>query len=117
MRSRISSPASAQSILQMTLVLVILAIASFGLFKTNPTTGHWLQVYDPAGNWILSTLLAVLPVLMLLGAMAIVRLKAHIAAVIGLLTALAVALAVYHILVPFCLLVPFWLLAMRARMR
>jgi lactate permease len=95
-RPRSTSPASAQSILLMSLVLLTLVIASLSLLKTNPTTGHWLQVYDPAGNWTLSTLLAAVPVIALLGAMAVLRLKAHIAAIIGLFAALIVALAVYH---------------------
>jgi lactate permease len=66
------------------------------LFKTNSTTGNWAQNYDPAGHWWVSTGLAALPVIVLLGVMAILRLKAHVAAVIGLLTALAVAIAIYH---------------------
>lgn len=66
------------------------------LFRTNPAKGNWTQNYNPAGNWDLSTLLAALPVIALLGAMAILRLKAHVAAAIGLLTALTVAIAIYH---------------------
>ena len=50
----------------------------------------------PTGHWQLSTLVAALPVLVLLGAMAVLRLKAHVAAVLGLGTALAVAIAVFH---------------------
>ena len=41
-------------------------------------------------------MLAALPIVVLLGAMAILRLKAHIAAVAGLVTALAVAMVVFH---------------------
>ncbi len=66
------------------------------LLKTNPATGRWAQGYDPTGHWWLSTILAALPVLVLLGAMAVLRLKAHVAAVAGLLTALTVAIAVFH---------------------
>jgi lactate permease len=79
-------------------VLGILAIAGSAVYllKTNPTTGTWAQAYDPAGVWWLSTIFAALPVLVLLGAMAIFRLKAHWAAVIGLATALTIAIAVYH---------------------
>jgi len=75
--------------------LVLLSGAVY-LFRTNPATGKWAQTYDPTGRWWLSTIAAALPVFVLLGAMAILRLKAHIAAAIGLLTALAVAIAVYH---------------------
>jgi lactate permease len=76
--------------------VLTLAGGAIYLFKTNPATGTWAQTYDPAGNWALSTLLAALPVIVLLGAMAILRLKAHVAAAIGLLATLAVAIAVYH---------------------
>ena len=76
---------------------ILLAAASvIYLLKTNSPTGHWAQGYDPTGHWWLSTLLAALPVAVLLWAMALLRLKAHVAALIGLLTALAVALAFYH---------------------
>ena len=66
------------------------------LLKTNPHTGSWAQGYDPTGRWWLSTLFAALPVAVLLASMALLRLKAHVAAVAGLLTALTVAIAVFH---------------------
>jgi lactate permease len=66
------------------------------LFKTNPAVGRWAQGYDPTGKWWLSTAIAALPILVLLGAMAVLRVKAHIAAISGLLTALIVAIAVFH---------------------
>ena len=66
------------------------------LLKTNPSQGSWKQRYDPMGHWWLSTLLAALPVLVLLGSMAILRVKAHIAAVLGLGAALVIALLVFH---------------------
>src|SRR6202453_2587946 len=89
-------PASAASIALLACVAAALITAAIYLFKTNSATGSWAQNYDPAGHWWISTLLAALPVIVLLGAMAILRLKAHFAAVIGLLTALAVAIAIYH---------------------
>jgi lactate permease len=76
-------------------VVAVVAGAIY-LLRTNPRTGVWRQGYDPTGHWWLSTLLAAMPVVVLLGAMAIFRLKAHVAAVIGLLTALTIAIAVYH---------------------
>jgi lactate permease len=91
-----SKPASTASIVLIASALAVLAAAAIYLLKTNPATGQWAQRYDPAGNWPLSTLLAALPVIVLLGAMAVIRLKAHVAAAIGLLTALTVALLVYH---------------------
>ncbi len=56
----------------------------------------WTQVYDPLGNLLLSALLAALPVVVLLGALAFFRVKAHSAALLGLATALATALVVYQ---------------------
>jgi lactate permease len=55
----------------------------------------WNQAYDPAGHWLVSTLLAALPVFVLLGTLAFLKLKAHWAASLGLLSALFVALVVF----------------------
>jgi len=76
--------------------VVALVLGAAYLLKTNPATGRWAQAYDPTGVWWLSTMVAALPVLVLLGAMAVFRLKAHVAAVLGLGTALAVAMAIFH---------------------
>ncbi len=56
----------------------------------------WQQIYDPAGNPLLSTLLAALPVVVLLGALGFFKIQAHIAALLGLLAALAIAVFVFH---------------------
>lgn len=56
----------------------------------------WQQIYDPAGNPLLSTLLAALPVVVLLGALGFFKIQAHIAALLGLLAALAIAIFVFH---------------------
>src|SRR6266446_8912787 len=55
----------------------------------------WTQVYDPLNSPWLSTLLAALPTILLLGLLATGRVSAHAAALVGLLTALAVAIFVY----------------------
>ncbi|HWU84878.1 MAG TPA: L-lactate permease [Rhodocyclaceae bacterium] len=55
----------------------------------------WQQVYDPTGNWILSTLLAAIPVVVMLAALAFFHIKAHIAAGLGLAAALLVAVLAY----------------------
>jgi len=87
---------SALSVAIVVAGIVTLVAGATYLLKTNPHTGSWLQGYDPTGHWWLSTLFAAMPVVVLLGAMAIFRLKAHVAAVIGLGTALTIAIAVYH---------------------
>lgn len=51
----------------------------------------WSQVYDPLSSMWLSTLLAALPVLVLLGAIGIFEMRAHLAALLGLASALLVA--------------------------
>ena len=51
----------------------------------------WQQVYDPFGNRVLSTLAAAVPIVLLLALIATGKIKPHIAAAIGLLAALAIA--------------------------
>ena len=55
----------------------------------------WQQIYDPFGNMIISTLLAAVPVVVMLAALGFFHIKAHIAAALGLLSALAVAVFAY----------------------
>ncbi len=56
----------------------------------------WLQSYDPFHHWWLSTLFAALPIAILLGCMAILKLKAHIAALIALASILLLVLLGFH---------------------
>jgi lactate permease len=55
----------------------------------------WTQVYAPLGNLYLSALVAAVPVVVLLGALAFFHVKAHWAALMGLAIALAIAVGVY----------------------
>jgi lactate permease len=97
-----TAPAARQKSPSALLIAIesIAALALLGgvvyLFKTNPSGGHWAQGYDPTGHWMVSTLIAALPIVVLLGAMAILRLKAHVAALAGLATALLAAIIVFH---------------------
>ena len=55
----------------------------------------WQQIYDPLGNPFLSTVLAAIPVVVLLAAIGIFRIKAHYAALLGLAAALIIAVFVF----------------------
>src|SRR5437773_1323776 len=55
----------------------------------------WSQVYDPLGSPVLSTLVAALPVVVLLGALGLLRLRAHVAALLGLATALVASVLAF----------------------
>jgi lactate permease len=56
----------------------------------------WSQSYDPLGAMWLSTLVAALPVVVLLGTLAVLKWHAHTAALAGLAAALAVAVGLFH---------------------
>jgi len=55
----------------------------------------WNQNYDPLGHWWLSTLVAALPILVLLGLLAGLKVKAHLCAVAGAATAVICAILVF----------------------
>lgn len=55
----------------------------------------WLQNYDPVGNAFVSTVLASVPIVLLLGLIALVHIRIHLAATIALAAALVIATGVY----------------------
>ncbi len=57
---------------------------------------HWPQHYDPLGSALLSTVVAALPVVVLLTAIAFIHIRIHLSALLGLAVALAVALFAYR---------------------
>src|SRR3981081_1169445 len=52
---------------------------------------QWTQIYDPFGHWWLSTLVAALPIFVLFGLLAGLKVKPHWCAIAGASTAVAVA--------------------------
>jgi lactate permease len=61
-----------------------------------PAVTPWMQAYDPAHHWWLSTFWAALPLVVLLAAMIGLRLKGHISALIALAVALAITVGIFH---------------------
>jgi len=55
----------------------------------------WSQLYDPFGSMAVSAAVAAVPVVVLLGGIGIFELRAHVAALLGLAAALAVAVLAY----------------------
>ncbi len=55
----------------------------------------WPQTYDPAGHAALSTLAAAVPIVVLLGTLGLLRVKAHQAALYGLAASLVVAIVIF----------------------
>lgn len=55
----------------------------------------WQQIYDPFGNMLISTLLAAIPVAVMLVALGFLHIKAHVAAGLGLIAAMGVAVLAY----------------------
>jgi lactate permease len=70
------------------------------LMQSTPRRGgaemQWTQVYDPFGHWWLSTLVAALPIIVLLGLLAGFKVKPHWCAIWGAGTAVLVAILFFR---------------------
>jgi lactate permease len=70
-----------------------------GEFLTSPAlrglTMNWTQVYDPLGHWWLSTLVAALPIVVLLGMLAGLKIRPHLCAIAGATTSILCAMLVF----------------------
>jgi lactate permease len=78
------------------MVVALGATAWLAAVAALPAAKPWAQSYDPLGHWWLSTICAALPVLVLLGTLALFRMKAHYSAFLGLVTAILVATGLFH---------------------
>ena len=56
---------------------------------------NWTQVYDPLGHWWLSTLVAALPIVVLLGMLAGLKIRPHLCAIAGATTSILCAMFVF----------------------
>ena len=89
-RPKASAPPSIGALdIVFTLAAILLSVV---VLRWTPITTGWQQQYDPTGHWWLSTNIASLPVIVLLGALAFGHVKAHYAALAGLVTALLTAI-------------------------
>ena len=77
-------------------VFALLVLVAAAVILRLPELPGWQQGYDPTGHWLLSTIIASLPVIVLLGALAFGHTKAHYAALAGLTTALLTAILGFH---------------------
>jgi lactate permease len=78
------------------LTALIAAIVAVVLIVRIPPLPHpWPQGYDPLGHWWLSALVAALPVVVLLGTLALLHMKAHYAALLGLATSIVCAIWIF----------------------
>ena len=55
----------------------------------------WEQVYNPLNSVALSTIVAALPIVILLGTLAFLRMKAHWSALLGLIASLVIAVGIF----------------------
>jgi lactate permease len=78
------------------LVVVVLAIVATVILRMPALGAPWSQGYDPLGNWLISTIVASIPVIVLLGALASTRVHAHWAAILGLAAAMITAIFAFH---------------------
>ena len=89
-----TSPTSANPVAWIVGLLATI-IAAVLILRIPPLARPWPQNYDPTGRWWLSALLAALPVVVLLGSLALLHMKAHYSALLGLATSLICSIWIF----------------------
>ena len=89
-----TSPSSANPVAWL-IALVAAIVAAVLILRLPPLAHPWPQNYDPTGHWWLSALLAALPVVVLLGSLALLHMKAHYSALLGLATSILCAIWIF----------------------
>ena len=84
------------NLLATSVFVVMAAVIAVIILRIPALSVPWAQGYDPTGHWFISTLIAALPVVVLLGSLALGHAKAHYAALMGLATAILVAIFAFH---------------------
>jgi lactate permease len=77
------------------ITLVIVGLVGATVFLSPTGQGVWSQVYDPRHNTAVSTLVAAVPIVLLLALIASGKIAAHVAAVLTLVVAVLVAVFVF----------------------
>lgn len=77
------------------IALLAAIVAAVVILRIAPLGHPWPQNYDPTGHWWLSALIAALPVVVLLGTLALLHMKAHYSALLGLATSLICAIWIF----------------------
>src|SRR5437867_12851559 len=90
-----AAPTAERGARRPAILMALVTIAIVVLVWTG-SARPFVQGYDPFGHWWLSTICAALPVVVLLGTLAIFRMKAHHSAFLGLVTAIVIATGLFH---------------------
>jgi lactate permease len=78
------------------LVVGLIAVGATMILRMPAAGVPWSQGYDPLGHWLISTVVASIPVIVLLGVLASSKVHAHWAAILGLAAAMITAIFAFH---------------------
>src|SRR5262249_3358203 len=90
-----ATPPGRSSALWLVIIVIAAVILGYKIYASPSTTGSWSQNYDPLGRLWLSPPLAALPVIVPLGPLAFLHVKAHYAAPLGPTASLCCAIWIF----------------------